>query len=168
MPIVHNPDSTYSREVARWNLTKREGGFNADGFEAFPTMLYKAFPNPQGKVMCGDPRAAMGDAEAETFSRKCQLFIQDQEALDRATRAGWYPSPDAAIAGYESDERNVADAAAARHFSDQRMSAAAQAEADAADAATHAHVAAVPVRRKRGRPTKPSATAKAVTNGAGE
>ena len=167
MPIMHNPDSTYSRELSRWDLSKREGGFGADGFEPFPTMLYKAFPNSQGTVMCGDPRAAMGDADAETFSRKCQLFIKGQEDLERALKAGWSDTPDAALVRYESDQRSVADTAAARHFSDQRMSASAQSEAQTADASTHEHVAAVPVRRKRGRPTKPSATTQAVTNGPG-
>jgi hypothetical protein len=163
MGIVHNPESVYSRELSRWNLSKREGGFGPDGFEAFPTMLYKAFPNAQGTVMCGDPRAAMGDAEAETFSRKCQLFIKGQEDLERARKAGWSDTPDEALTRYESDQSSMADVAAKRHFSDQRMSAQAQAEAQAADAATHEHVAAVPVRRKRGRPAK-----KAVTHATGE
>ena len=163
MAIVHNPDTPYSRELSRWNMSKREGGFGADGFEAFPAMLYKAFPNAQGTVMCGDPRAAMGDAEAETFSRKCQLFIKGQEDLERALKAGWSDTPDKALTRYESDQRSLADVAASRHFSDQRMSAQAQAEAQVADAATHEHVAAVPVRRKRGRPAK-----KAVTLATGE
>ncbi len=163
MGIAHNPDSVYAREMARWDLPKREGGFRPDSFEAFPAMLYKAHPNAQGTVMCGDPRAAMGDAQAETFSRKCQLLIRSQEEADRATRDGWAATPDEALARYESDQRGVADAAAARHFTDQRMSAPAQAEATAADAATHAHVADVPVPRKRGRPTK--RMAKAVIRG---
>ena len=118
MSIMHNPDSTYSRELSRWDLSKREGGFGADGFEPFPTMLYKAFPNSQGTVMCGDPRAAMGDADAETFSRKCQLFIKGQEDMERALKAGWSDTPDAALVRYESDQRSVADTAAARHFSE--------------------------------------------------
>jgi len=154
MPVVHNPDSAFSREMDRWNLPKREGGFNADGYVAFPAMVYKAFPNENGKVMCGDPRTAMGEAKAETFARKCQLTVRSPEELEKALRAGWEETPDAALTRYDTDQRTIADTAAARHFSDQRMSAKAQAEAKVADDATHEHVADVPVRRKRGRPTK--------------
>jgi len=160
---MHNPDSTYSRELSRWDMSQREGGFGADGFQAFPAMMYKAFPNSQGTVMCCDPRAAMGDADAETFSRKCQLFVQGQEESERAKKAGWSDTPDQALTRYESDQRSVADIAAARHFSDKRMSESAQSEAQTADEATHEHVAAVPERRKRGRPAK-----KVVTHAGGE
>ena len=50
MAIIHNPDSEYSREMQQWNTQKRHGGKNANGFEAFPTMLYKAFARDNGKV----------------------------------------------------------------------------------------------------------------------
>ena len=123
-------------------------------YVAFPAMVYKAFPNENGKVMCGDPRTAMGEAKAETFARKCQLTVRSPEELEKALRAGWEETPDAALTRYDTDQRTIADTAAARHFSDQRMSAKAQAEAKVADDATHEHVADVPVRRKRGRPTK--------------
>ena len=162
MPVIHNPDSAYSRENARWDLPKREGGFNADGFVPFPAMVYKAFARENGKVMCGDPLVAVGEAQAETFARKCQLTVRSQEELDTALTRGWSETPDEAIVRYETDKVDLATVTAQRHFSDQRLSAAAQAEAATADAATHEQVPAVPVRRKRGRPTK-----KAVSGAAG-
>ena len=154
MGIVYNPDSAYAREMDRWNAPKREGGFNVNGFEPFPMMVYKAFARDNGKVECGDPRTAAGEAQAETFARKCQLTVRDQDELDKAYRAGWSETPDEAIVRYETDQVTVAAATAERHFSDQRLGASAQAEAAAADEATHEQVPDVPVRRKRGRPTK--------------
>ena len=149
MPVVQSPDSEYARETTKWNLPKRQGGFNANGFEAFPVMLYKAHARANGKVMCGDPLATVGDAEAEAFSRSCQLTVRGPEELERAYREGWSDSPEAALAEYERAQRDVADSAAKRHFSDQALSEKAQAEAAAADAATHEHVADVPVPKKR-------------------
>jgi len=149
MAIVHNPDSDYAREVTKWNLPEGLGGFNANGIEPFPVMLYKAHARSNGKVMCGDPLATVGDAEAEAFSRSCQLIVQGQEGLERAYREGWSDSPEDALMAYERVQIDIADTAAKRHFSDQRMSAQAQAEAAAADAATHEHVADVPAPKKR-------------------
>ena len=149
MPVVQSPDSEYARETSKWDLPKRQGGFNANGFEAFPVMLYKAHARANGKVMCGDPLATIGDAEAEAFSRSCQLHVRGPEELERAHREGWADSPEAALAAYERAQIDIADTAAKRHFSEQTMSATAQAEAAAADAATHEHVADVPVPKKR-------------------
>jgi hypothetical protein len=158
MAIVQSPDSEYARETSKWDLPKRQGGFNANGFEAFPVMLYKAHARANGKVMCGDPLATVGDAEAEAFSRSCQLHVRGPEDLARAYREGWADSPEAALAAYERAQIDIADTAAKRHFSDQTMSAQAQAEAVVADAATHEHVAAVPVRKKRSHHKKKKVT----------
>lgn len=157
MAIIHNPDSEYSREMAQWNTQKRHGGKNANGFEPFPTMLYKAFARDNGKVMCGDPLAAVGDALAEAFSRSCQLTVGNAEERDRALAQGWSTGPDLALEKYEHDLRVIADVTAQRHFTDQAMSASAQVEAAQADDATHEQVPSVPeipVKRKRGRPFK--------------
>ena len=149
MAVVQSPDSEYSRETSKWDLPKSQGGFNTNGIEPFPVMLYKAHARSNGKVMCGDPLATVGDAEAEAFSRSCQLIVPSQDGLDRAYREGWSDSPENALEAYERAQIDIADTAAKRHFSDQRMSAQAQAEASVADGATHEHVASVPVRKKR-------------------
>ena len=157
MGVIHNPESEYSREVERWNIPKRLGGFNADKFEPFPLMVYKAFARENGKVMCGDPRAAGGDVEGEAFARRCQLRVKDRSELDRALKLGWAESPDQAIALYEQHQLDISTETAERHYRDQRMSEKARAEASAVDEATHAHVPDLPapkVRRKRGRPSK--------------
>jgi hypothetical protein len=154
MAIIHNPDSEYSREMTKWNTQKRHGGFGANGYEPFPAMLYKAFARENGKVMCGDPLAAVGDAAGEAFSRKCQVTVQNEEERDNAVRQGWSLGPDLAIAKYEHDLRVIAEVTAQRHFADQGMGESAQAEAKVADDATHEQVPAVPIKRKAGRPRK--------------
>jgi hypothetical protein len=154
MAIIHNPDSEYSRELAKWNTQKRHGGFGPNGHEEFPKMMYRAMERDNGKVMCGDPAAATGDAVGEAFSRSCQTVVNDQDEMDKSLKQGWHDTPDLALAGYEDNQESIADIAAMRHFSDQRMSETAQAEAKAADDATHRHMPSIPAPRKRGRPKK--------------
>ena len=154
MAIIHNPDSEYSREMTKWNTQKRHGGMGANGYEPFPKMVYQARARENGKVMCGDPLAAVGDAVGEAFARSCQQIVQNQEELDKSVKQGWYDTPDLAMAGYEVAQRSMADIAAMRHFTDQRMGQTAQAEAKVADDATHEHLPSLPSKRKAGRPRK--------------
>ena len=154
MAIVHNPDSEYAREHERWNTTKQHGGFNANGFEEYPLMVFKAFERDNGKVMCGDPLAAVGDSEGEAFSRSCQLIVRNDEERDKAVKAGWSIGPDKAIEKYEHDMRSIAEVTAQRHFAEQGIGDLAKAEAKQADDATHRQVPEVPEKRKRGRPRK--------------
>jgi len=154
MAIIHNPDSEYSREMQQWNTQKQHGGKNANGFEPFPAMLYKAFARDNGKVMCGDPLAAVGDAVGEAFSRSCQLIVQNEYERDNAVRAGWALDPDLAMAQYEREMRSIAEVTAQRHYADQGMSELARAEATQADNATHEQVPSLPSKRKAGRPRK--------------
>ena len=107
MAIIHNPDSEYSREMAQWNTQKRHGGKNANGHEPFPDMLYKAFARDNGKVMCGDPLAAVGDPVGEAFARSCQLTVGNAEERDRALAQGWSVGPVEAIEKYEKDMRSI-------------------------------------------------------------
>ena len=160
MGIVHNPDSDYARELEKWNQPTTNGGFSAARFEEYPLMVYKAFQRENGKVMCGDPRASVGDAEGEAFSRSCQLVVKSNEERDRALADGWSASPDQALEKFERDLQSIAEVTAQRHFADQGLSDRAKAEAQQADDATHAQVPAVPitpVKRKRVRPSRSKA-----------
>ena len=154
MAIVHNPDSEYAREHERWNTTKQHGGFSANGFEEYPLMVFKAFERDNGKVMCGDPLAAVGDSEGEAFSRSCQLIVRNDEERDKAVKAGWSLGPDKAVEKFEHDMRSIAEVTAQRHFAEQGIGDLAKAEAKQADDATHRQVPEVPEKRKRGRPRK--------------
>jgi len=157
MAIVHNPDSDYAREVEKWNQPTTNGGFGAARFEEYPLMVFKAFKRENGRVMCGDPLATVGDAEGEAFSRSCQLIVRSNDERDRAMADGWSVAPDEAVKKFEHDMQSIAEVTAQRHFADQGLSDLAKAEATQADAATHEQVPAVPitpVKRKRGRPRK--------------
>jgi len=155
MAIIQNPDSEYSRELEKWNTQKRHGGKDANGYEEFPKMVYQAKSRENGKVMCGDPLAATGDALGEAFSRSCQMIVSDQDEMDKSFKQGWYGTPELALIGYEDNQKSMADIAAMRHFSDQRMGETAKAEAKAVDDATHLHVPSIPApQKKRGRPRK--------------
>ena len=157
MAIVHNPDSDYAQEMEKWNQPTNNGGFGAARFEEYPLMVFKAFKRDNGRVMCGDPLATVGDAEGEAFSRSCQLIVRNNDERVRAMADGWSVAPDKAIEDFEHDMRSIAEVTAQRHFADQGLSDLAKAEATQADAATHEQVPAVPitpVKRKRGRPRK--------------
>jgi hypothetical protein len=159
MPVVYTPESEYKKELDRWNTPKRQGGFAPDGHEEFPLMLYKAFAYEKhgGKTMCGDPLAAVGDPDAETFSRKCQLIVRDESKRDRAMSDGWAATPTKALEVYETAQQGVARAAAEEAFRVKRMSDKAEQEfhtaQDQADGFSHVPDPAAP-KRKPGRPKK--------------
>jgi hypothetical protein len=79
MAIIHNPDSEYSRELAKWDTPERHGGFGPNAHEEFPKMMYRARERENGKVMCGDPLAATGDALAGY--EKTQVGMADITAM---------------------------------------------------------------------------------------
>lgn len=139
MAVVISQDSELGKELARWNAPKREGGMNANGYEAYPAMLYRAQRYSNGKVMCGHPGAATGDAEAMAFTNQCQCIVNDGEEHAKMRRAGWHDSPQEALDAFEQQERATADAAAEEQFRVQRMSDKAQAEFSAAQDASDFH-----------------------------
>jgi hypothetical protein len=47
------------------------------------------------------------------------MIVSDQDEMDRASKEGWYDTPDLALAGYEDTQKSMADVAAMRHFADQ-------------------------------------------------
>jgi len=166
MPIQWSEESAYAKEVARWDRPKRDGGMRPDSFEMFPQMLYRAVVRENGKaVIAGDPAryrgltnpadAAMRLAEEEAVTASCQLIVRSQAEADRAFEQGWRDHPQAALDHHAALQRVISDAAAERHFSDQRMTAKAKRDAAQADAAAGIeHVADVPVPKERGRPAR--------------
>lgn len=139
MGVVINPESELGKELAKWEKPYV--------YVPFPRMVYKAFKRDNGRIECGNPTD-------EAFSRQCQLTVGSELELQRAYEQGWHPSPDAAVKHVEALERDISDAAAHRHFEDQRLSDRARAEARVADDATAEHVAAVPEAKKAPRGQK--------------
>ncbi len=139
MAVVISQDSELGKELARWDAPKREGGMNANGFEPYPAMVFRAQRFSNGKVMCGHPGAATGDAEAMAFTHQCQFIVSTAEEHAKMHRAGWHDTPNAAIDAFERDERATANAAAEEQFRVKRMSDKAQAEFDTAQDASDFH-----------------------------
>jgi hypothetical protein len=135
--------SEMGRERKRWDLPQRDGGMRPDRFEEYPKMLYRAV-EVNGQIVDDDPQ-------------DCQTLASSADHEARLKAEGWAETVQEARDAAERQATDVANAAAERHLSDQRLSASARAEAAAADAASGSHLPEIPeqpVRRKRGRPRK--------------
>jgi hypothetical protein len=130
--MIISPESELGIELSKWEVPYR--------FQRYPAMLYKAFPRENGKVMCGDPGVAVGDAVAEAFTRRCQLTVGNESEQARAIADGWRKSPDDALAYYEGLQRDIATAAAEANFHATSMTPKAQAERSAREKATHKQI----------------------------
>lgn len=165
MGIVRTGESEHDKELARWDLPKRLGGHNADGYEQFPQMLYKAFRDDSGQVKCMMPPPPMhlylsmpeyqrAEAIAVQFTLACQKTVRDQREYDREVAAGWRDTPALALAHFEAQQQEIATAAAEEQYRLKRMTERAREEHAAANAETDAHVVEVEAPKKRGRPAR--------------
>ncbi|MDA1095309.1 MAG: hypothetical protein O3A25_18915 [Acidobacteria bacterium] len=152
MAVIHNPESEFAKEMARWNAPKRLGGHNANGFEAFPKMLYKAHLWTNGKPMVGHVDQT---DEASSFTQRCQMTVFDADELRQAQANGWSDHPTTALDAFETAEQTVARAAAEEQFRVRRMGEQAQAEFTTAQEASHRHDPdPAPPKKRPGRPKK--------------
>lgn len=170
MPIVRTGETEHDKELARWDLPKRMGGHNADGYEHYPLMLYKAFRAENGKTQCMAPPPLIHDfltmaeyhraeAAATAFTNRCQITVRNDAEYERARSEGWRNTPGEAVAHFEALQREIADAAAEEQYRVKRMGERAQtefAEANAGD--EHVPDPAAP-KKKPGRPAKALVTA---------
>jgi hypothetical protein len=170
MPIVIPVESAWGRELARWNtprnryvedsqgetLRDEQGhpikGMGAVGIEPYPRMLYKAQKNALGKVLCrdvipsaewypGDERAfAAACLAVESFNRRCEFTVQDEDQYRQKIRDGWCDTAQDALAAHERLEQAIGNAAAEANHAAKRLSQQAQDELAAAGAETHQHV----------------------------
>lgn len=163
MPINRTGESEYDKELAKWDLPKRLGGHNCDGFEKYPQMLYKAFRDESGKARCrdisdlytSDPQL---QAKAIAFTAKCQHTVKNDDEYYKAKGQGWCDTQQEALDLLEDQQRDIAQAAAEAAYSVQRMGDKAQREYQAHDAASEGPAVDVPAPRKKpGRPKKTEA-----------
>jgi hypothetical protein len=169
MSIVIPVESTWGRELARWNTPRNRyvedangetlrdeagqpiKGMNAVGIEPYPKMLYKAQKNAQGKVLCleAPPRAefypdertfATACAQVDQFNKRCICTVASEEEHRARKREGWSDTAAEALAIQERLEQDIANAAAEANYAAKRLSPHAQAELEAAGRETHQHV----------------------------
>lgn len=174
MGVVFNPAGEYAAELRKWEQHHTQYSIDVDGesrpgnpeskrsaFDrAFPKMLYMAHKNSGGQYCTGEVPDPYADDNAQRraaeLSKKCQKIVRNEDELIKALNQGWRVLQEDAIAYAEEREIARAQATAERHFSDKKMSAKAQAEAAAHDAATfeqQPEVPRTPIKR-RGRPVK--------------
>ena len=187
MAVQISPDSETGKRLREWDTPRtrlvdenalpgdpwhERYGRRAPGYEEYPRMLYKAQPTRTGKVECmlpppdpmgyeTQPEYDRAVRDVEQFNKRCQLVVNDESQFRRAFTDGWRTSIADALSQYEQQQREIGDEAARRAFRDQRLSAKAQAEIEAAEAETHEHLPSMPV-KKRG-PYRRKVTPKAGT-----
>lgn len=135
--------SKYAEEMRKWEAHHSQFGPPGRPFEhhEYPTRMYKASRPQSG----GAPLFEGVDAGTP----------QERESLERNGYV--WGGQAAALEALEKREFEIAEAAANRHFTDRRMGALAQLEADRADSATIQHLPAIPetpVKRRGRRPKK--------------
>lgn len=155
MPVQWSEDSFYMKEMSKWDRKKRDGGMNANGFERFPQMLYKAQLQPLSNTYEVAMKADVISADktrvilsAEEFNLTCQLIVKDEREYEQARDNGWRDSQKEAMAYHESLQQDIARAAAESAHADRNMGQAAQAERRAHEDSTPGHVAEVPTKRQ--------------------
>jgi hypothetical protein len=185
MPMVITPDSALGRELWKWDHTIAEvhpadedkpsheqlRGVRPTSFQEFPQMLYKAETHPITKQMrCMDIEPSTLDFpdiqayqralnQITIFNQRCTKIVGNDEERRKALNDGWATSAKEAMAFVEKRDIAIADEAARRHFSDQRMSESARAEAAEADRSTSKHVLDVVGSSHKTRGRKPKARA---------
>jgi hypothetical protein len=162
-------ESGMMKTIRKWNRPKREFilkpdgtreyGMNANGFEPFPKMLYKAQIQPISNkyevclardVISADKTVVI--LSAEQFNTSCQMNVNDEDELSRAKADGWRDTPKEALEYADGTEQQKAVAAAVRNFEDRNMSEKAQAEIRKIEQTTGSeHVPEIPEQRRRGR-----------------
>jgi hypothetical protein len=119
----------YAKEMARWNQPYV--------YVEFPKMLFRGTTTSAGRI------------EVE------QRIVTSEGEEQDAQADGWLPHPQHAKDAEMRRQEAIGTAAAERAYTDRRLSAAAQAEAAAADEAAGArHLGEIPERARRRRPSR--------------
>lgn len=161
--------TNYSKEMRKWDLPKSKGGHNADGFEAYPWMLYKA-QKINGKHLVFKPEPPRESFPTDDqWRRSCEMVAQFNQSQTRtvnnpdehekARRDGWRDNPTEALAFLDGLENDIAKAAAHRAYEDRNLSEKAKAEVAKIDAEHFEHLPEIPEQpiKRRGRPRKAEA-----------
>lgn len=143
MGIILNAESEYAKELAKHEQHVQPWApvpGNPYQYRQWPKMLYQARKRDDGRIVCLDERAAVGDPIGEAWNRTTCLTVQSEDEYRRAKNQGWSDSPADAMAKAEALEQAIGNAAAEAAYAVQRMSAKAKAELQAANDATAEHV----------------------------
>ena len=131
MAVIHSPDSAYAKESVKWEAQYTPMGPPGRPFQYhhYPMMMHKAGRPPSG---LGAPIIT----ETTTVTDDTQYGI--------AKGQGFSDTPGEAVEQFHKRNTEIATLAAERNFHERRMSPAAQAEAEAANAEAVDHLPSVP------------------------
>lgn len=154
--VVYSPASGHSKELAKWETrpradgsvtqqmidAARRAGVHHGSFDhqEYPKVVYKFDQTPNGILL--------------TETHTVHSSVEESNLKSRGFRADQLE----AVKVVEDANQDAAEAAANRAFHDRRMTAKAQAEADALDSKVARHLGEIPAEplpaKKRGRPAK--------------
>lgn len=144
-------ESALGKELMKW---ERKPDWTPEKFP-FPKMLYMAHHRKDGRRSVGevDDNVCGGQpGNAEQWSRRCQLTVNNEAEETKAMQAGWRAHPKEALDYLEAKDAAESNQTAERHYTDARMGQVAQREAAAADVAAGLkqlpEVPVAPVRRR--------------------
>ncbi len=140
-------ESQLGKELEKW---ERKPDWRPENNQ-YPKMVYRAQHRPDGKRSVGEVLDSVCGGNAEQWSRRCQLTVQNEYEHQRARENGWRDHPHEALEYLEARDNSVAAETATRHFHDARMSEKAQREASSADHETLKHLPSMPEQRVDGR-----------------
>lgn len=162
MGIAWTEDHPYKQEMDKWN--------KAYVYAEFPRMMFKALKRPDGRVSVGEAEDEAGRAPwggqfgfAEAFTKRCQRTVLTEDEKKAALNDGWRLTQPEALEYFEKLEQERGNVAAHRHHEDRNLGERAKAEAEAADAATSEHLAAIPETPVKRRGRKPGSKNKPKT-----
>jgi len=130
MGVTYSQDSAYAKEVVKHEATHTQYGPPGRPYQYYPlpTRMYKAGRVNDGPV--GIVESATAESEAE---------------IDRYVALGFVAGGQlAAITAFERYQFEMAEAAAARNFTDKNMSDKAKAEVNAFESGSSEHIAEIP------------------------
>ena len=152
-------ESSHAKILKQFNTPKSQGGYNCDGFEEYPKLLYKASRHPISRryyVALAEDELSLDRTrvlvDAQMFNRSCQLTVSGPEMEEKAIKDGWRKSQAEAIELVKDYELRDATLAAHRNYEDQGMSEKALAESEAYQRVTPGHVAEIPEQPRMRKP----------------
>lgn len=141
MAMLHNPDSEYAKEMAKWEAQHSVFGPPGKPYDPnvkFPAMCYRIDSVKGGAPEIVERREAHNETELANL-RSRGFGNGAAEAMD----------------AYTARHTAVAEAAANRAYTDRNISQPARREVEAFEASTMEHVAEIPeAKRRPGRPKK--------------
>lgn len=138
MSVLVDPQSRYGIEAWKWENPRSRSnphdssvkGMSADGYEAYPTMLYKATQKNPWKF---EQHVAHSEVEQRNMESRGFVAGGKQAAAD----------------AFDKERQEDAVMAAVRNAEDKNMSPKAKAESDAVEQASSRHLRGIPEKKDR-------------------